>query len=492
MMLLSELLRDITDREITGQADVVVKRVVADSRITEPEDVFVAVRGTAIDGHDKVLEALEKGATVIVGERHINDVHFDHHHSASEITYVRVKNSRTAHAAMLRASRPDIRAALDEIAFYGVTGTNGKTTVATVLEQALRHLGVPVGFLGTTGYRFGDEVITATHTTPDVDRLYELIVQMHKAGVKTIVMEVSSHALDQERVDGIPFKAALFTNLTRDHLDYHETMEEYAEAKQKLFSGLAPSSIAILNGADKWSTFMKRGCTAERIITVDPPKAQTDLNGCHYTVEGMEITSPMIGEFNVINTALCAVLLKEAGHSAEQVQAALAVAVGPEGRMEQHLLKNGALAVIDYAHTPDALDNALQVLRPLLPSANARLHVVFGCGGDRDKGKRPAMGRIAGERADVIWITSDNPRTEEPGKIIDEIVAGLETQIAGSSMTHVIEDRREAIEAAISDSSEGDIILIAGKGHEKVQVIGTERHHFSDAEVVRESEAAES
>ncbi len=494
MLLFTELIASLEDAEITGLSDVAVQRIVADSREVQPQDLFVAVRGSAIDGHDMIAEAVERGATVVVGDRHIAEVDFGHHHShrSIEVTYVRVPNSRTAHAALLRATRPEIRRALAAIRFIGVTGTNGKTTVATVLEQCLQLLGEPVAFIGTTGYRFGAQEIEATHTTPDVERLYGLIVQAFELGLTSIVMEVSSHALDQDRVDGLPFAVAAFTNLTRDHLDYHQTMEDYASAKQRLFTGLAPTSIAVLCGDDPWATFMKRDCPAERILmvgrapenTVRITSEEAALDGSRYTLDGLPLETRLVGAFNVLNTALCATILRELGYDASAIQRSIAAAAGAAGRLQQIRLPNGALAVVDYAHTPDALENALLTLRPLLAGTSGRLHVVMGCGGERDRGKRPIMGEIAARCADQVWITSDNPRREGPAAIIDEILAGIPEQIAGSQAVRVIEDRRAAITEACLSAAPSDIVLIAGKGHENYQIIGTERHPFSDAEVV--------
>jgi len=494
MLLLHDLIASLGNAEITGLSDVAIQRVVADSRVVRPQDLFVAVRGTVIDGHDKIAEAVERGATVVVGDRHIAEVDFGHHHShrSIEVTYVRVPNSRTAHACLLRTTRPEIRQALAAIRFIGVTGTNGKTTVATVLEQCLQQLGEPVGFIGTTGYRFGGREVDATHTTPDVERLYELIVQAKDLGVRTMVMEVSSHALDQDRVDGLPFAVAAFTNLTRDHLDYHQTMEDYASAKQRLFNGLAPTSIAVLCGDDPWATFMKRDCPAERIVLVGRQPENTSrisneeaaLDGSRYTLEGLPLETRLVGAFNVLNTALCAAILRELGYDPSAIQQAITAAPGAAGRMQQIRLPNGALAVVDYAHTPDALENALSTLRPLLAGTSGRLQVVMGCGGERDRGKRPIMGEIAARGADQVWITSDNPRREDPAAIIDEILTGIPEQIAGSEAVRVIEDRREAIVAACLSAAPSDIVLIAGKGHENYQIIGVERHPFSDADVV--------
>lgn len=489
MWTIAELCAHLVDPVVTGITNRAVRRVIGDSRLAAPEDLFVAVRGTAIDGHDMIAAAVERGATAVVGDRPIDAVDIP-----VGTPYIQVPNSRRAHAALLRATRPEVQDALRDLAFFGVTGTNGKTTVATVLEQALQHLGEPVGFFGTTGYRFAGEDRVATHTTPDVDQLYHLIVEAHQRGIRTIVMEVSSHALDQDRVDGIAFNVAIFTNLTRDHLDYHETMESYAAAKQKLFSTLAPSAVAVLYGDDSWSSFMKRDCAAQTIVTVGRDLGsieritheKLDLQGASYHVAGMDLHVPMLGSFNVVNTALCAVALRHRGWPADRIVPALAEVRGPVGRMQPIALEGGSMAVVDYAHTPDALEQALGTLRPYARAARGRLHVVFGCGGDRDAGKRPEMGQIAAAHADELWITSDNPRTEDPAAIIQDVVAGIPAQIASSDAVHVVVDRAEAIHGALRSASShpGSVVLVAGKGHEQYQVIGTQKIPFSDQEVI--------
>ncbi len=495
MWTIAELCTHLVDPVVTGAINHAVQRVIGDSRLAAPEDLFVAVRGTAIDGHAMITEAVRRGATAVVGDRPIHDVDIP-----LGTPYIQVSNSRRAHAALLRATRADVREALQALTFIGVTGTNGKTTVATVLEHALQARGESVGFFGTTGYRFAGAERVATHTTPDVDQLYHLIVEAHQRGVQTIVMEVSSHALDQDRVDGIDFKAAIFTNLTRDHLDYHETMEAYAAAKQKLFSSLDASAVAVLYGDDSWAPFMKRNCAAHTIVTVgrDPgameriTHEELDLQGARYRVAGMDVHVPMLGSFNVVNTALCAVVLRQLGWPAEDVVRALSGVHGPVGRMQQLALPGGSMAVVDYAHTADALQQALRTLQPYAHAGGGRLHVVFGCGGDRDTGKRPEMGLIAAQQADVVWITSDNPRTERPEAIIADILGGIPEQIASSERVHVVPDRAEAIQQAVQQASEqpGCVVLVAGKGHEQFQVIGTEKIPFSDQQVIASCQSA--
>lgn len=503
MQMLHDLVRGLAEFEITGPPDVMVRSVTGDSRNIQPQDLFVAVRGTVIDGHAMIARAVENGATVVVGERHVGDIDFGLGEPGITLTYIRVPDTRSVHAALLRAAQPEIVEALRTIDFYGVTGTNGKTTVATILEQMLNASGTVTGFIGTTGIRYLDVEIEATHTTPDVERLYELIVMMHRAGVKAIAMEVSSHALDQNRIDGISFTGAVFTNLTRDHLDYHHTMEAYAAAKQKLFLGLPESAIAVVNADDSWAPFMRRGCNASATIDVgtgaDNEVEICNINatehGATFTLRAhapgetpyeFEIHTPLIGQFNVMNAALCVTLLWARGLAVPALQKIMQNVHGPRGRMERILVPRDRTAVIDYAHTPDALEKALAALRAVMHQPGAHLHVVFGCGGDRDAGKRPEMGRIASEYADIVYVTSDNPRTEDPRAIIDDILSGIPEQIRTSDAVHVIEDRRHAIIAALMKAHPHDVVLIAGKGHEVYQVVGLEKVPFSDRSVVLE------
>jgi UDP-N-acetylmuramoyl-L-alanyl-D-glutamate--2,6-diaminopimelate ligase len=480
MHTLSDLVQVLQGAEVHSNVDtdaITIRRVVADSRRIEPGDAFIAVRGTVIDGHEMIPEAIARGATIVIGEQ---DRHQDR-----DVVYVRTADTRRGHAALLRAPRPEVRAALDAITFYGVTGTNGKTTVATLIEQCLQALDVQVGFIGTTSYRYDGRVIKATHTTPDVERLYDLIVDMHRSGITHCAMEVSSHALDQHRVDGVPFAAALFTNLTRDHLDYHRTMEEYAATKQRLFNGLEPSAHAIVNAQDPWSDLMIEHCRAH-IVRVDVALVDLLFSGTtfhlvgHHAASATTFHTPLIGAYNAVNAGLVAALLLEEGWSADDVDQALGSAPGAIGRLQQIPLTNGALAVVDYAHTPDAITNVVATLRQILPEGG-RLHIVFGCGGDRDPGKRPLMAQAA-EAADVIWVTSDNPRHEDPRVIIDDICTGFAP--FPRENIHCEVDRREAIMQALGSASPSDIILIAGKGHEDVQIIGDEAHPFSDVGVV--------
>ena len=480
------LLALLPDAEVHGNAEIDIIDVTNDSRLVKPGWAFVAIAGTNVDSHDHITAAVTAGAAVVVGQRPFAAVAA----ALGHVPYVCVGDSRYAFAVLTHA-------VLDYptrgLRVFGVTGTNGKTTCATLLEQIFAAAGHNVGFIGTTGIRYGRTVLPSDYTTPHARALCDVIVTMKQAGVDTICMEVSSHALDQHRIEGIRFQGAVFTNLTRDHLDYHGTMERYADAKKKLFDMLDEDAVAVVFADDAMAEHMVGDCSARTIVRVGTnDSADVVVNSVNLAATetaftmtfaeaplGVRVTTPLVGRFNVANAALCAVMAMQNGVSQLQMVDALRHVRGPAGRMERYELGNGAVAVIDYAHTPDALEQALTALRDVVGSA--RLHVVFGCGGDRDAGKRPQMGRIAGDLADIVWLTSDNPRSEDPHTIIDSIRAGIRHESCCIEQ-HV--DRAEAIHAALTDARPGDIVLIAGKGHETYQVIGAERFHFSDAEQV--------
>ena len=490
--VLSALSQRISMRMHHEPDTVAIHDVTTDSRLVSPGMIFVAVTGTNFDGHHAVSDAISRGAAAVVVEREPQ--------SPLAVPVITVKDSRKAFAEIVdevfdHPSRP--------MSMYGVTGTNGKTTCATLLEQIFALEGHRVGFIGTTGNRYGGVEYTTEYSTPHARQLAELFMSMRSEGVDTVCMEVSSHALSQHRVLGINYRGAIFTNLTRDHLDYHGTMQEYARCKKLLFDGLSDSASAVLWGDSEWTPYMKRGCVARNVITVGKgadnhvrvTDIQLSLTGTTFTLQRMRadallvpeqctISTRLLGEFNVANAALVAVLCMLDGMSAEHVVAHLMQVTGPKGRMDVTNIPNGPTAIVDYAHTPDALESVLGVLRGLNDSAEStgKIHVVFGCGGDRDRGKRSEMGRIASEMADHVYVTSDNPRTESPTDIIAHIMGGIDGP--HRSRVTIIEDRRQAIHAALTAASPGDVVLIAGKGHEEYQIIGTERLPFSDAEEV--------
>ncbi|HBB26757.1 MAG TPA: UDP-N-acetylmuramoyl-L-alanyl-D-glutamate--2,6-diaminopimelate ligase, partial [Bacteroidetes bacterium] len=395
--------------------------------------IFVAIVGTNFDGHAAIGDAIARGASAIVVEQEPQ--------SPLPLPVICVSDSRRAFAELVQVlfDRPS-----EPLAMYGVTGTNGKTTCATLLERILTLEGRSVGFIGTTGNRFAGAEHPTEYSTPHARQLAELFLTMRSSGVDAVCMEVSSHALSQHRVLGIDYRGAIFTNLTRDHLDYHGTMQEYARCKKLLFDGLSTNATAVLWGDSEWTPYMKRGCSARHVITVgqgaDNHVRVTDvaltLTGTTFTLERLRsdipnvpercvIHSRLLGEFNVANCALVAVLCMVDGIPPERVVAHMNEVVGPKGRMEVHVVPGGPTAIVDYAHTPDALESVLRVIRSL-GGDGGKVHVVFGCGGNRDRGKRSEMGRIASELADHVVITNDNPSTESPSDIIAHIMGGID------------------------------------------------------------------
>jgi len=449
-----------------------------DSRRVEAADVFVAIRGTACDGHDFIDQALANGAKYIVCEEN---------HEIAAATHgpwqIVVRDSAQAASALAQAQRGHPAAQLTNLA---VTGTNGKTTVAFLVHACLRRAGQTCGLIGTVVTDTGAGITPSTLTTPDCLTIAEAQQQMVQAGAAYMILEASSHALHQNRLAGIDFAAAAFTNLSGDHLDYHKTKEDYLAVKTRLFSGLPPSATAVLNKQSPESESIARA-TRARICwyAVDEPADITariesmSVEGTRFMLayEGQEahVTTPLPGRYNVANHLAAAGLCLAAGFDLETVAAGLSSLKAIPGRLEK-VGSDDFTVIVDYAHTDDALENVLATLKPL---CQGKLTVVFGCGGDRDRTKRPRMARAAERWADAIIVTSDNPRTEESQAIIGDIMAGF----ADPSAVTVEADRRKAIERAIERAEPDDIVLLAGKGHETYQIIGDQRLDFSDKEV---------
>jgi UDP-N-acetylmuramoyl-L-alanyl-D-glutamate--2,6-diaminopimelate ligase len=408
------------------------------------------------------------------------------------------------HRGVVKLVVPDTRKALavlsanyygrpaNEMKIVGVTGTNGKTTTSHILQSVLQSAGYRSGLIGTIEVRYGSKAAPATHTTPESLELQELFAHMRQEQCTAVAMEVSSHALHQSRVHGVPFAAGVFTNLTQDHLDYHGSMESYGAAKKILFDGLTDTAVAVVNADDPWSAKLTTG-TKARVVTfgsgasstVRLAKPEVTVDGSVLDLDGdfgpMQVTTPLVGRFNVENVLAATATGLALGIPPDKVIAGVAEARKVKGRLERFRSRHGWTAIVDYAHTPDALEKCLKAVRALVPEGSGgRVLVVFGAGGDRDRTKRPQMGAVAGRMADVVIVTSDNPRTEEPNAIIDEIMAG----ISANTDVRRESDRRSAIALAASLAHRGDIILVAGKGHEDYQVIGREKRHFSDQEVV--------
>ncbi len=466
--------------------DLRIDRVCLDSREVAPGSLFVAVAGTARDGATFVADAISRGAVAIVSERDLS--------LPSGVAHIRVDDARTA-AAKLAASffGLDCIQTAGGLRVIGITGTNGKTTTAYLLRSILRSADHPTAMLGTVEYDLIDETIPAALTTPDAVTLVGHLVRAAEAGARYAVMEVSSHSLDQHRTAGIRFAAGVFTNLTQDHLDYHKTLEAYFLAKRRLFEGLADDAAAVLNADDPRAGQIARhtpariiryglGDSADVAAVIRSESSDGALLRLRTAAEDADIELPLVGRHNVYNALAAASTALALGLTMNAVTTGLRRLRAAPGRLQRvDTDRLGFSVLVDYAHTDDALRNALAALRPL---TRGKLVCVFGCGGDRDKTKRPLMARAVAEAADRFIITSDNPRTEDPLSIIADIKAGLSAADLGRHVTEP--DRAKAIRLAISELAPGDTLLIAGKGHEKYQILGTRRIHFDDVEVAQE------
>ena len=482
MAALRDILYKVGIRTVAGDTSVEVTDVQTDSRLVGPGCCFIAVRGTATDGHRYIVDALSKGAVAIVCEELPAG-------SFPDATLVQVQDS--AEAAGLIAHQfqgsPSRRMKL-----VGVTGTNGKTTIATLLFKLFTSLDHHCGLLSTVENRIGGEVLPATHTTPDAVSLNALLRRMADEGCSHVFMEVSSHAVHQRRVAGLEFAGGIFSNITHDHLDYHKTFDEYIRVKKSFFDGLGPDAFAISNLDDKRGTVMLQNTAADKFYyslrTLSDFKGRiisNGLTGLHMTINEQEVHFRLIGEFNAYNllavygAALC---LSE---DRQDVLRELSAISGAEGRFEYIVsTKDRIIGIIDYAHTPDALLNVLATIKKLRQS-NEQIITVVGCGGDRDKTKRPIMAAVACEHSDRTIFTSDNPRSEDPADILKDMDAGIPLKSRAKSLT--IADRREAIKTAVSLARPEDIVLVAGKGHEKYQDIKGVKHPFDDKAVLAET-----
>ena len=482
-MILSELLSVITPLEIIGPTDREINGIHFDSRKIGKGDLFVAQVGTAVDGHTFIDGCVDKGAAAVVLS---NRDYLPITNNQSPITDILVEN--TDRALGLLASKwfgePS-----KHLTLVGVTGTNGKTTIATLLYKLVRALGHKAGLLSTVVNYIEDEAVPATHTTPDAIELNGLLRRMVDAGCEYAFMEVSSHAIAQERIAGLDFDGALFTNLTRDHIDYHKTFDNYRDTKKRLFDGLKKNAFAITNKDDKNGLVMTQNCQAAvhtySTRSLADYKAQIleeGFDGMLLNINGQEVFVPLVGRFNVSNllciygAALCL------GFDTLDVLRVLSTLKPVNGRFETIHSPKGWTAIVDYAHTPDAVDNVIQTIREI-KKEGSKLITVVGCGGNRDKGKRPMMAQIAKHGSEQLILTSDNPRDEEPADILKDMTDGLTAEELRSTL--VIEDRAAAIQTACTLAQSGDVILVAGKGHEDYQIIKGVKHHFDDHEVVR-------
>ncbi|HZM69607.1 MAG TPA: UDP-N-acetylmuramoyl-L-alanyl-D-glutamate--2,6-diaminopimelate ligase [Candidatus Cryosericum sp.] len=497
-MQLKEILRDLPGARVTGDPETSIQGLAYDSRAVERGYLFAALRGEARDGLDFLDQALERGAVAVLASRP----------SRGRVAWVQAEDDRRALALMARAyyGRPDER-----LMTVGVTGTNGKTTVCYLLEAALREADLKPCLLGTVAYRYGRDESRAERTTPESLDLYRHLDRFASSGARSCAMEVSSHALAQQRVAGIAFRAGVFTNLTQDHLDFHRTMERYREAKAGLFRDLPERAVAVLNADDEASAAM-RAATRARVVTFgESTGADLRLASHRPTAGGSEVTlaigpgvapgaslpgtltiaSPLIGVLNARNLAAAAAASLALGLPVEAVARGLGQMRGVPGRLERVDDDGEFLVLVDYAHTDDALSQVLSAVRELRPR---RVITVFGCGGDRDRAKRPRMGFAAAQASDLVIVTSDNPRSEDPQAIIDGILPGVRKALGGSESAPlpeerclVVLDRREAIRRAVERARKGDCVVIAGKGHEPYQILADKTIPFDDRQVARDA-----
>ncbi|MGN0002319.1 MAG: UDP-N-acetylmuramoyl-L-alanyl-D-glutamate--2,6-diaminopimelate ligase [Sphingobacterium composti] len=475
-MILKELLHAIPVLQVFGSLEVEVDAIAFDSRQVKQGTLFVAVKGVHTDGHLYLTKAIELNASVVVVEElpeSIND----------EVTYIQVNDS--AYALGILAGNFYGNPSKD-LKLVGVTGTNGKTTVATLLFNLFKQLGYHVGLLSTVENRIGSTIIPATHTTPDPVALNKLLRDMVDDGCDYCFMEVSSHAVIQQRIVGLRFAGGIFTNITHDHLDFHGTFDNYIKAKKKFFDDLDGYAFALTNVDDRNGNIMLQNTFAHRktyglqnMADFKAKVLESHFDGMLLQIDAHDLWVKLVGGFNAYNLLAVyasAILLEQ---ETSKVLVALSEISGAEGRFETVRSKNGVVGIVDYAHTPDAVQNVLETIKDLR-TAGQQIITVLGCGGDRDKTKRPEMAKVALKYSDKLIITSDNPRTEDPVQIIKDMEAGISPE--KKKNTFSITDRREAIRAAVHLANPGDIVLVAGKGHEKYQEVNGVRHHFDDKE----------
>lgn len=480
MKTVKELISSLKQASVTGNEDITVLHLTYDSRNVGESSMFFAVRGTVVDGHTFIGDVVAKGAAAVVCEQLPASID-------SAVTYIKVPNTTEA-MAFIAAEFYDHPA--EKLKLTAITGTNGKTTVATLLFRLFRSFGHSVGLLSTVQNQIDDEVIPATHTTPDAIRINELLEEMVERGCEYCFMEASSHAIDQDRIKGLHFAGVVFTNITHDHLDYHKTFDNYIRAKKKLFDEVNEDAFALTNKDDRNGMVMLQNTKAPRytyaLNTMADFKArimESDFTGMLLQIDGEEAWFRLVGNFNAYNLLAVYGTAFLLGKDKKEVITRLSSIEAVKGRFDYSRSENGITGIIDYAHTPDALKNILQTINEIRTN-NEQLITVVGCGGNRDAAKRPLMADIASEYSTKVIFTSDNPRNEDPEAILDEMQKGVKPLHYKKTLR--ITDRREAIKTAVSMANKGDIILVAGKGHENYQEIKGVKHHFDDKEVLME------
>ena len=479
MKTLKDILSGVTVLSTNGSVDVNVNAIVFDSRKANEGTAFVAIKGTAVDGHSFIDGVIEKGCAVIIAEHEVK--------VPANVTLIVTDNSSKALALMATNfyNNPS-----EKLKLVGITGTNGKTTTTTLLFNLFMKLGYKSGLLSTVVNKIGSRDIPSTHTTPDPVALNELLNEMVEEGCTHCFMEVSSHAIHQHRISGLIFAGGVFTNITHDHLDYHATFKEYIRVKKSFFDELPSSAFALSNGDDKNGMVMMQNTKASKhTFALKSPAdfkvkvLENQFSGLVLNLCGTEVWSKLIGDFNAYNLVTVYAVSELLGEEKLEILTALSALESVDGRFQYTTSNGGITAIVDYAHTPDALENVLKTISSIR-TRNEDVYTVVGCGGDRDKLKRPTMAAIACELSDKVIITSDNPRSEDPNTIIEEMMVGVEGQHFKKTLSIV--DREQAIKTAVSMAQKGDIILIAGKGHEKYQDIKGVKHHFDDMELVTE------
>jgi UDP-N-acetylmuramoyl-L-alanyl-D-glutamate--2,6-diaminopimelate ligase len=477
---LRDILYGCSIKEVVGKTDVQIKNIVFDSRKIQEEDVFVAIKGAAIDGHDFIDKAIKSGATAIICELKPKQIE-------AGINYIVVEDAHFALSVMANNyyDQPSKRLKL-----IGITGTNGKTTTTTLLFHLFREIGSSVGLISTVVNRINDEEIPTERTTPDPVSLNALLQRMVEAGCEFCFMEVSSHAIHQKRIGKLYFSGGAFTNITNEHLDYHKTFKEYLNVKKEFFDGLSKDAFAVTNIDDKNGEVMLQNCDARKITyglkNIADYKAkvlENNFSGLVLTMQGTELYTRLIGDFNAYNILLVFAIAEQLEENTIEILRIISKLEPVEGRFEHFRSETGVIGIVDYAHTPDALENVLNTINNIR-TGNETVYTLVGCGGDRDRIKRPVMASIACDLSDKVILTSDNPRTEDPDAIIEEMMTGVGGEHFKKTLS--ISNRKEAIKTACTLAEKGDIILIAGKGHETYQEINGVKHDFDDLEILKE------
>ena len=480
MKQLKNILKNVALVAVNGNSNISVNGISIDSRKVGKESMFIAINGVQTNGHLHIGKAIDNGATSIVCEAMPMQLQ-------ENVTYIIVENSSVA-AALIACNFYEHPS--QNLKLVGVTGTNGKTTIATVLYNLFTKLGFVCGLISTVENKIGDAILPSTHTTPDAISINHLLQQMVNAGCSYVFMECSSHAIHQQRITGLQFAGAIFSNITHDHLDYHKTFDEYIKVKKQFFDNLSATSFAITNLDDKRGEVMVQNTKAtiytyslKTIANFKGKILDNSITGLQMLVNDIEVHFGLIGEFNAYNLLAIYGAATCLGVNAQEVLVALSNIAGAAGRFDYTIGKNKVVGIVDYAHTPDALENVLSTIKKL-SKGNEQIITVVGCGGDRDKTKRPVMAAIAAKYSHRVLLTSDNPRTENPAMILEEMETGLDS--AGKRKSITIQDRKEAIKTAVLFANEGDIVLVAGKGHESYQEINGVKHPFDDKEILKQ------